>query len=206
VSLATHCIFLSRLIVCFVTLWACQCAQLTLCPLPAFALRVEFLLKTNSGYPRDAEVTFFLSFRVFLSFFPFPVKLCSVCHSVRQRVAACLQCVSSVGVIDVTCVLMSLACHSDSPERSALINTSKEMGQARDTSTQVTFNALNSTSSPQILDSLLCSSMDAREGKRIFKCSVRIKTSKLNFLVRDKISFVGAQAMVTPVAHGGRCS
>jgi len=43
--------------------------------------------------------------------------------------------------------------------------------------------------------------------KRIFKCSVRNKTSKLNFLVRDKISFVGAQAKVKPVAHGGRsCS
>jgi len=96
---------------------------------------------------------------------------------------------------------------SDSSERLALMNTLKEMGQARDTSTHVTFNALNSTSSPRILDSLLCSSMDAREEKKIFKSSVRNKTSKLNFLVRDKISFVGAQAKVTPVAHGGRsCS
>ena len=43
---------------------------------------------------------------------------------------------------------------SDSSERSALINSSEEMGQARDTSTCVTFNALNSTSSPRILDSL----------------------------------------------------
>jgi len=43
--------------------------------------------------------------------------------------------------------------------------------------------------------------------KKNFKCSVRNKTSKLNFLVRDNISFVGAQAKVTPVAHGGRsCS
>ena len=63
---------------------------------------------------------------------------------------------------------------SDSSERSALINTSEEMGQARDTSTHVTFNAVNSTSSLRILDSLLCRSMNAREKKRIFKCSVRI--------------------------------
>jgi len=48
---------------------------------------------------------------------------------------------------------------------------------------------------------------DARLKNRIFKCSVRNETSKLNFLVRDKISFVGAQAKVMPVAHGGRsCS
>jgi len=48
---------------------------------------------------------------------------------------------------------------------------------------------------------------DARLKKRIFKCSVRNKISKLNFLVRDKISFVGAQAKVTPVVHCGRsCS
>ena len=41
---------------------------------------------------------------------------------------------------------------------------------------------------------------DGREGeKKIFKCSVRNKTSKLNFLVRDQISFVGAQAKFTPV-------
>jgi len=51
--------------------------------------------------------------------------------------------------------------------------------------------------------SLRCS-IDAREKKRIFNCLVRIWTSKLNFLVRDKISFVGAQAKVLPVAHGGR--
>ena len=43
---------------------------------------------------------------------------------------------------------------SDSSERLALINTSEEMGQARDTSTHVTFNALNLTSSPRILDRL----------------------------------------------------
>ena len=43
---------------------------------------------------------------------------------------------------------------SDSSERLALINTSEEMGQARDTSTHVTFNALNPTSSPRILDRL----------------------------------------------------
>jgi hypothetical protein len=30
------------------------------------------------------------------------------------------------------------------------------------------------------------------------------KSSKLNFLFRDKILFVGAQTKVTPVAHGGR--
>ena len=105
------------------------------------------------------------------------------------------------------CVYISIYTYSDSSERWALMNTSEEMGQARDTSTQVTLNALNSTNSPRILDSLLCCSMDAREEKRIFKCSVRNKTSKLNFLVRDKISSVGAQAKVTPVAHGGRsCS
>ena len=55
---------------------------------------------------------------------------------------------------------------SDSSERSALINTSEEMGQARDTSTHVTFNALNSSSSPRILHSLLCRSMNAREEKK----------------------------------------
>jgi len=55
---------------------------------------------------------------------------------------------------------------SDSSERSALINSSEEMAQARDTSTCVTFNALNSTSSPRILDSLLYCSMDAREEKQ----------------------------------------
>jgi len=55
---------------------------------------------------------------------------------------------------------------SDSSERLALINSSEEMGQARDTSTHVTFNALNSTSSPRILDSLLCRSMDVREEKK----------------------------------------
>ena len=55
---------------------------------------------------------------------------------------------------------------SDSSERLALINTSEDMRQARDTSTRVTFNALNSTSSPRILDSLLCCSMDAREEKQ----------------------------------------
>ena len=55
---------------------------------------------------------------------------------------------------------------SDSSQRSALINSSEEMAQARDTSTCVTFNALNSTSSPRILDSLLYCSMDAREEKQ----------------------------------------
>ena len=40
--------------------------------------------------------------------------------------------------------------------------------------THVTFNTLNSTSSPRILDSLLCCSMNAREEKRIFACLVRI--------------------------------
>jgi len=55
---------------------------------------------------------------------------------------------------------------SDSSERLALMNTLEEMGQARDTSTHVTFNALNSTSSPRILDSLLCCSLDAREEKK----------------------------------------
>jgi len=52
---------------------------------------------------------------------------------------------------------------SDSSERLALINTSEELGQARDTSTHVTFNALNSTSSPRILDSLFML-FDRREG------------------------------------------
>jgi len=56
---------------------------------------------------------------------------------------------------------------SDSSERLALINTSEleEMGQARDTSTHVTFNALNSTSSPRILDSLFLL-FDRREGEK----------------------------------------
>ena len=55
---------------------------------------------------------------------------------------------------------------SDSYERLALMNTSEEMGQARDTSTHVTLNALNSRSSPLILDSLLYCSMDARDEKK----------------------------------------
>jgi len=104
------------------------------------------------------------------------------------------------------CLSVCVCDDSDSSQRLALMNTSEEIGQARDTSTHVTFNALNSTSSPRILHSLLHCSLDARDEK-IFKCSVRNKTSKLNFPVRDKISFVGAQAKVTPVAHGGRsCS
>jgi len=55
---------------------------------------------------------------------------------------------------------------SVSSERLALtrINTSEEMGQARDASTLVTFNALNSTSSHQILDSLFML-FDRREGE-----------------------------------------
>ena len=46
---------------------------------------------------------------------------------------------------------------SDSSERLALINTLEEMGlgQARDTSTLVTFNALNSTALPRFLCYLL---------------------------------------------------
>ena len=54
---------------------------------------------------------------------------------------------------------------SDSSERLALINTSEEMGQARDTSTHVTFNALNSTSSPRVLDSLFMV-FDRRKGEK----------------------------------------
>jgi len=42
----------------------------------------------------------------------------------------------------------------------------ESLGQARDTSTHVTFNALNSTSSPRILESLLYCSMDARDEKK----------------------------------------
>jgi len=49
------------------------------------------------------------------------------------------------------------------------MNTSEEMWQARDTSTHVTFNALNSTGSPRILDSLLYCSMDARDEKKNFQ-------------------------------------
>jgi len=48
----------------------------------------------------------------------------------------------------------------DSSECSELMNTSEEMGQARDTSTRVTVNTLNYTNSPWILDSLLCQSQD----------------------------------------------
>ena len=61
---------------------------------------------------------------------------------------------------------------SDSSERLALINTS--LGQARDTSTHVTFNALNLT--PYLGSSAISySGHRKREGKkRIFKCSVRI--------------------------------
>jgi len=54
---------------------------------------------------------------------------------------------------------------SDSFERLALINTSEEIGQARDTSTHVTFDALNSTSSPRIFDSLFML-FDEREGEK----------------------------------------
>jgi len=52
---------------------------------------------------------------------------------------------------------------SDSSERLALMHKSEEMGQARDTSTHVTCNALNSTSSPRILDSLFML-FNGREG------------------------------------------
>jgi len=88
----------------------------------------------------------------------------------------------------------------DSSERVALLNTSEETGQARDTSTHVIFNVLNSTSSPQILDSLFLSfflcfyaaqwTWGRIRKKRIFKSAVKNKTSKLNFLVRDKISSI----------------
>ena len=66
---------------------------------------------------------------------------------------------------------------------------------------------LNSTQPHLGCDSLLCYRC-AREGKRnLFKCSVRIQNSKLNFLIRHKISLVGAHAEVRPMAHGGRsCS
>jgi len=46
--------------------------------------------------------------------------------------------------------------YSNSSERLALINTSEEMGQARDISTHVTFNALNSTSSEVERDTMSC--------------------------------------------------
>ena len=46
--------------------------------------------------------------------------------------------------------------------------------KSRHKSTCDTLMFWNSTSSPRILDSLLCFSMNVREGKRIFKCSVRI--------------------------------
>ena len=60
---------------------------------------------------------------------------------------------------------------SNSSECLALMNTLEEMGQARDTSTHVTFNALHSIRSPRIFDSLLYCSIRMREMKnRIFKC------------------------------------
>jgi len=63
--------------------------------------------------------------------------------------------------------------NSDSSERLALINSSEEMGQARDTSTPVTFNALNSTSSPRILDSLFML-FDRHEGEKKESSNVRL--------------------------------
>jgi len=96
--------------------------------------------------------------------------------------------------------------YSDSSERLALLNTSEEMGQARDTSAHVTFNVLNLTSSPQILDSHFLSfflysyATQWKWGrkKRIFKSAVRNKNSKLKFLIRDKVSFVGAHSQRAP--------
>jgi len=57
----------------------------------------------------------------------------------------------------------------------ALLNTSEEMGQARDTSTHVTFNVLNSTSSPRVLHSPLIL-IDGTRGtkKKFLNSSVRI--------------------------------
>jgi len=68
---------------------------------------------------------------------------------------------------------------SDSSQRLALINTSEEMGQARDTSTRVTFNALNSTSSPRILDSLFML-FDRRKGEKKESSNVWLGTKLRN--------------------------
>jgi len=45
------------------------------------------------------------------------------------------------------------------------------------------------------------------QGKILENVQLENQTSKLIFLIRDKISFVGAQAKVAPMAHGVRsCS
>jgi hypothetical protein len=51
---------------------------------------------------------------------------------------------------------------------------------------------------------VLYRSIQMREMKNIiFKSLVKTKTSKIYFLVHDKISFIGAPSKGTPVAHGG---
>jgi len=68
---------------------------------------------------------------------------------------------------------------SDFSERLASMNTSEEMGQARDTSTHVTFNALNSTSSPRILNSLFTLFNGREDGKKE-SSNLRLETELRN--------------------------
>ena len=97
--------------------------------------------------------------------------------------------------------------YSDSSKRLAWMSTSEEMGQARDTRIHVMLNAVNSTSLTSLSRQLLEPSARSQSKKTLWNVRLKNQTSKLNFFIRDKISFVGAHAKVTPVAHGGRpCS
>ena len=68
---------------------------------------------------------------------------------------------------------------SDSSERLELINKSEEMGHVRDTSTHVTFNTLNSTSWPRILNSLFIL-FERREGEKKESSNVRLGSKLRN--------------------------
>jgi len=59
------------------------------------------------------------------------------------------------------------------------MHNSEEMGQARDTGTHVTFNALNSTSSSRILDSLFML-FNGREGGKKESSNLRLGTKLRN--------------------------
>ena len=71
------------------------------------------------------------------------------------------------------------------------MSTSEEMGQA-----------LNSTSLNASAPALVAVCEKREEENFVWNVWLENQTSKLNFLIRDKISFVGTQAKVTPVAHG----
>jgi len=85
------------------------------------------------------------------------------------------------------------------------MNTSEEMGQDRDTRIHVIFSVLK-IDNPHLAfaTASYASRRNVREKKKSFGQDLNFET-KLSF--RYKISFLGAQAKVMSVVHGGRsCS